>query len=226
MQSSRDGIYVHNGGAELNDLIRMCDILSCGTTTKIINVDGNIGGDYPGHGGLTNIYKDPLFKIKLGRVDGNMEVKNFYLTSLKNFPDTIGNCFDISNNKITSMVGGPSSVGGDYRARDNQIESIEGIPELVFGSLDLSNNKITSLVGIHNKLKFVKWLRLTRNPIEVGGIGLLLVPGIDTGIWAAGCGDFEQANEIIKKYYKNGMHGLLDCQQELIEAGLERYAVL
>ena len=91
----------------------------------------------------------------------------------------------------------------------------------VNGIFNCEHNKISSLVGIHKTIKILNGpIHLQGNPIRSGGIGLILIEGL-TYI------DLKRpAIKIINKYLGQGKKGLLLCQDELIEAGYEKYAKL
>lgn len=174
--------------------------------------------------------------------NGNFECFSQALTSLKGAPKIIKGDFDCSHNKLTSLKGGPKEVhgvffgyeneltslkgapkkvDGAFNVNDNKLTSLEGMPEIINGDLSFNNNRITSLKDIH---KFIKHINDTifciNNPIESHVLGLLLIPGlkrISSGTtWS----------NILNKYVGKGRAGLIDCQNELLDAGLEEFAQL
>ncbi len=157
----------------------------------------------------------------------NFECFECALASLKNSPKTVGEIFDVANNKITSFKGSPEYIGGSFYCGNNFITSFEHCPSIIGGHFYCGSNNIKSLVGIHKHIKEIgHTLYLTNNPIEEGGIGLLLIKNIKF-ISADNCSnEFTKVNKIINKYLHKGKAGLLECQNELEEAGLERFAKL
>ncbi len=142
------------------------------------------------------------FPVKFGTVDG----AEFYW----------------SNNQLTSLEGGPSAVGGNFDCSWNQLTSLEGAPGTVGGYFACHDNLLTSLVGVHRILRRIDGrLDIWKNPIEHGGIGLLLVEGL-TKINA---GD-HPAFKIINEHLGQGKPGLLRCQEALHDAGLGEFATL
>ncbi len=138
----------------------------------------------------------------------------------------IGNFFDCSFNKLTSLKNAPRKVGTSFKCDDNKLTSLEGCPETMI-TLSAEGNDIQSLVGIHKMIKSCEYLNLNWNKnINEGGIGLILIPKLRTFTCIDAKPDFHDAMEIIKKYLGKGKAGLLDCQEELEEAGLERFATL
>ncbi len=114
-------------------------------------------------------------------------------------------------------------VEGDFNVDSNELASFQNLPHSIGGWLDLNQNKITSLVGINKTIKRCHSIDLSRNPIEEGGLGLLLIENLRQ-VHAFKDGDFSKALEIIGKYLGQGKAGVLKCQEELEEAGLEKYA--
>ncbi len=78
------------------------------------------------------------------------------------------------------------------------------------------------------------------NSITSGGIGLIFIVDLTCVIYKFPGGSsifssldpnpikprVEQALDIIGKYFRTGRDGLLACQEELIEAGLDEFALL
>ncbi len=106
------------------------------------------------------------------------------------------------------------------------IDTIEIFPNIVRGHLGISSNQIRSLVGVHNHLKYCPQIDLSNNDIMEGGIGLLLVEGLFKIINHGKIHALNKAMQIINNYLILGQAGLLECQQELIEEGLDQYAKL
>ena len=50
--------------------------------------------------------------------------------------------FDCSANKLTSLVGCPTSVGGSFSCFWNRLVSLEGCPVKIGGSFDCNSNKL------------------------------------------------------------------------------------
>ncbi len=106
------------------------------------------------------------------------------------------------------------TVGGHFWCDGNRLVTLEGAPSTVGGNFWCAGNRLTSLVGVHQILKRIDGtLDIRGNPIESGGIGLLLVKGL-TEIYAK-----HPAFGIINKYIGQGMKGVLRCQEALHEGG-------
>ena len=80
---------------------------------------------------------------------GDFDISGLGLTTLpallKNLK--IGKSFYCTNNKLTSLVGAPTSVGGNFDCRYNKLTSLVGAPTSVGLGFYCNNNKLTSLVG-------------------------------------------------------------------------------
>ncbi len=150
------------------------------------------------------------------------------LTSLDYCPEIVFHNFNISNNPIVSLKGCPKEINNNFLANSCKLESLDFAIEKC-RAFSVYNNQIKSLVGIHKIIKHCKRLDVSINPITSGGLGILLIPGIEEVLADdinAPDGGFTVALKIIKRYLGQGKAGLLDCQEELIDAGLERFAKL
>jgi hypothetical protein len=137
-------------------------------------------------------------------------ISPFFITSPLPFPKAIATSFDCSRNKFSSFEHFPAEVGKD---------------------VGLSSNKFTTLHDIHKFVKRINgYIVLTDNNITECMLGLLMIDGlmgIDVDANKSNK-DFLNASEIINTYLPNtdGRKGVVECQRELIEAGLEEFAKL
>ena len=72
---------------------------------------------------------------------------NNKLTSLVGAPSSVGGDFSCEYNDLTSLTGAPSSVGGDFSCYHNNLISLDGAPSSVGGNFICYKNKLTSLAG-------------------------------------------------------------------------------
>lgn len=172
---------------------------------------------------------------------GNFSCKNATISSLEGCPKEILGDFDCSSNSMTTLVGGPAVVGGDYDCSWNSLISLKGAPEIVgnfecyhneltsfigspkkiTGYLEASWNNLTSLAGIHLQINHIGgWARFSKNPIESHVLGLLIINGLNK-VWL----DNKEVQNIINKYLA-GSRDVMDCQNELMDAGFDEYAQL
>ncbi len=169
------------------------------------------------------------FKDTCITVNGDLDLSNHDIESLKDLPcviDVVKGSFFVGDNNITSFEGCPKTCG-NIIIRNNKIKSFEHCPSLVNGLFDIRNNKLTSLCGIHKYLTKCKLLDISNNDkINEGGIGLILIENLKEITYYGLSISGNYAIDIISKYLGQGKAGLLTCQEELEEAGLERFAKL
>lgn len=191
--------------------------------------------------------------FKFGKVTGWFDVLGAGLTNLKNFPDEIGDYCDITQNHLRTLEGAPEKVGPFY-ARSCQLTSLKGAPKstksfdvgnnkltslefgpsYVDGDFDCQNNDITSFHDIHKHLKHVTgtfWCDIPK--IKSSVLGFLKIEELYTISNGTGVNDDEWVaiiNKYLEKIRKNpGIdinNLIIDCQEEMLDAGLEEYAKL
>ena len=195
--------------------------------------------------GLTINDKKITEKTKSETWLGDFVCDNNKLTTLKGAPVSVGGGFYCSNNQLTSLEGAPTSVGGDFWCYKNKLTSLEGAPASVVGYFDCDYNQLTSLEGApasvggyfgcsHNQLtsltnihKILKQMNgnfyAYNNPLKSNVIGLLLVNGCKEVQM-----DNKQVEEIMNRHLKSAFGHLrvLECQSEMLDAGLEEWAEL
>ena len=147
----------------------------------------------------------------------------YELTTLKGAPSSTG-YFNCSYNNLTSLEGAPSSVSGYFNCSDNKLTSLVGASSSVGGNFFCFNNKLTSLHDVHKIIKKMNGaLWAENNPIASCVLGVLLIDGC-TKLKI----DNEHVQNIINKYLPNtrGFSAVIECQSELLDAGLDEYAKL
>ena len=143
------------------------------------------------------------------------------IISLEGAPKKVNGNFDVDGNtRLTSLVGGPEEVGGFYSCYDCDLTSLEGAPKKVGGVFDADGNKrLTSFSGIHKHIKEIDGKFRCDSDLSGPVLGLLKIKKLQKVIlkdW--------KLEDILNKYLPEG--DLIDCQQELIEAGYEEQAKL
>ncbi len=114
------------------------------------------------------------------------------------------------------------TVGGSFSCSANRLTSLEGAPSAVGRNFFCHANRLTSLVGVHKIIKRIGGtLNIWSNPIESGGISLVLVEGLTDVIFTDG-----SAFDIINRHLGQGMRGVLQCQEALHDAGYGEFAQL
>ncbi len=165
--------------------------------------------------------RDGRFLAGTVNVTGYVDLVGLGLERLPVRFGAVGGDFYCHKNRLTSLEGAPVTVGGNFSCRNNRLTSLEGAPSTVGRHFSCSRNQLTSLAGVHRALRRINGkLYIEENPIETGGIGLVLVEGL-TRIVAD-----QPAFEIINEYLGQGMRGVLRCQEALHEAGFEEFARL
>ena len=105
--------------------------------------DKNVGDFNISELGLTTL-PSSLKNLKIG---GNFYCSYNKLTSLVGAPTSVDLDFYCFNNKLTSLVGAPTSVGRSFYCYNNLLKSLVGAPTSVDLDFLCSDNKLTSLVG-------------------------------------------------------------------------------
>lgn len=152
-------------------------------------------------------------------VAGYFNCKDNNLSSLKYGPKIVGNYYECTRNNLTSLEGAPEKIGNYFTCSVNNLKSLEGAPKEINGHFYCSHNDLTSFKDIHKIIKKMNGqFHTVNNPIMSHVLGFLLIPGIKQvmggGSWS----------DILNKYLDQGRKGLIACQNELIEAGLEEFA--
>jgi hypothetical protein len=153
--------------------------------------------------------------------DSDFDCYEQRLTSLRGSPNFVAGSFVCRNNYLTSLKGGPEEVVYNYDCSKNKLTSLEGAPKIIGGYFYCAFNSLTSLEGIHLKISRIDgYANFKKNPIKSHVLGLLLIDGLHK-VWF----DNENLDEIINKYLK-GSRDVFECQNELMDAGLDEYAQL
>ncbi len=123
-----------------------------------------------------------------------------------------------------SVYFGPGSLGDDTNKT-----LINYLPEIdeINGDFICDINNITSLTQIHKKIKSINgYADFCCNNIQFEVLGLIKIKNLKAVFW---CIPYDKksnhASIIINKHLKNG-RGVIDCQEELIDAGQKDYAEL
>ncbi len=189
-----------------------------------------------------------LYNNQLGDLVGcppiiykSLRVDQNFITTLVGGPTLIDGEFDCSNNRLTNLIGAPEYIGDRFLCDENYLTTLDGLNlTRPLKSVSFINNKITSLKGIHNRIPGCFKIDISDNPIQEGGIGLILIPGLqkvlfrqtdvldptDFSTKKKKRSNFDRALLIIYKYLDQGKKGLLQCQEELVNAGLSEFAEL
>jgi len=191
----------------------------------IINDDGTVNYD-------SSLYLRDISRIEVefNVVKGNFEVTttSSSLTSLKNSPNEVYGTCRVRNQKITSLQYCPRWIKDNLDLGSNKIEKIDYFPEHVGGWINLAENNIKSLKGIQKMIKELKGkLYLGGNPMTRSIIGLTMIPGANKNTVLFGTlisYNLRDALDIMEPYYGKSKADVLECQEKMIDAGLDDYA--
>ena len=121
----------------------------------------------------------------------------------------------IDGNKVAG-----SMWHGDFYCHFNELTSLEGSPAVIVGDFFCYSNKLKSLKNIHKIITRIDGiLYCNNNPIKSHILGVLKIKNLQMIEI-----DNKKVQDIVNKYLPAG--DILECQQELIEAGFEEYAQL
>ena len=160
----------------------------------------------------------------------DFKANNCDLRSLEGCPTKIDGNFECWYNlELTSLKGMPQEGVNNVYINKCELESLEGIAPHIKGSITLDANKrITSLKHIYRHLKSCREMRIGAE-VESNILGVLKIKNleklsiVDERHFEAK----EDISNIINKYLPNPTSDqIIDCQNELIEAGFEEYAEL
>jgi hypothetical protein len=151
----------------------------------------------------------------------NFSCDNNELTSLVGGPKFVERGYSCSENKLTSLEGAPVTVGTNFVVRNNKLTSLEGAPTSIGLALLCGDNELTNLKNIHKQINFIgRHADFHNNPIKSHVLGLLLIDNLTQVIL-----DNREVQGIINDYLATS-RDVFDCQNELMDAGLDEYAQL
>ena len=160
----------------------------------------------------------------------NLDCKKCNLHTLEGVPKKINGNFNCSNNKnLTSLKGMPQEGVANLECSSCKLTSLEGAPKKINGNLICTNNPITSLKDIHKIIEEIKNFMIVPSSIESNILGVLKIKNLQNFNFFGKDGKYKknEISNIINKYLPNpNASQILDCQNELIEAGFEEYAEL
>lgn len=156
-------------------------------------------------------------------VHSNVDISNKQLTSIPIQFGIVSGEFLCNRNKLTSLKGSPTKCKAFY-CDENELTALEFAPSTIMGNFDFDNNYITSLIGINDIISEIhgEFHCEGYKQISSGGLGLLLIKNLQDIVLTF---KDQEAQDIINKYLGRP-DDIFECQNELIEAGLEEYAQL
>jgi hypothetical protein len=197
-------------------------------------LDGRLGDHYTGwfdakNMGLTSLKGLPSI------IDSSLDISNNLFQNLKGCTQDVGDLNISSNNNLISLAGIPKHLRQGLSMGDTpNLKSLEFMPLTVGKGCSMSNNRIlgenkniTSFEGVGRKfLTKVPDFLITPDCLTSNILGILLIDGLEQGrVSTYGIPNLRNALKIIDKHLK-GDKDILECQEELIEAGFKEYAKL
>ena len=150
---------------------------------------------------------------------------------------TIEGNFFCNDARLTTLEGCPEIVTKNFNCADNPLTSLEFAPMIVKGDAVMSGLQLVTLKGIGTKfLKEIhgdlnirgkhipRFLSVVLNVKHLGGIDLIGKQDMfDRREVSTTEARLRQAQNIINNHL-SGDRNLMDCHEELIQAGLKEYA--
>jgi hypothetical protein len=164
------------------------------------------------------------------RVDGDLDISHNEIASITKLPEITGS-IRLNGNLIASWEGVlPDSVEGDLHIQDNPATDIVGnLPTIVHGDLAIGSTEPYSLRGIHKNVRRVDDNVVVYGPVSEGGLGLLMIKNLQ-GIDVANNtkSEYAEQNKAFAAIEKARVENkdVLDLQEELIDAGMSKFAKL
>jgi hypothetical protein len=163
------------------------------------------------------------------------------ITSLEGFPEFVESHLSIIDcNNLKSLKGIPKQVGQLTLNNAIGLTELDYLPDFVHSTFVINNSKVSSLKDIHKKIKAIGSVlggtvfEMRNSRIKSNVLGLLLIEGVksvklqSSNVDVKHGVDLDAVEVILNKYLPNtrGRQAIIECQKELIEAGLEEYAKL
>lgn len=129
--------------------------------------------------------------------------------------------------ELTSLPIRFTQIHGYFSISHTKLTAFDNFPHTILGYCSIANNIFTSLEGINDYVKRIKGhFAIDSNKIQSGGLGLVLIDGIlDLINLSSDSPANDKPFAIIKKYLGKS-DKIFECQEELIAAGFEKFALL
>lgn len=163
------------------------------------------------------------------------------LGSLKSIPVPFGyvsQSFYVDKNNIETLLNTPDHVGEDLILSFNpKLTSLEGLNCEIGDSVSLASTGLRSLHNVHKHIRHAKRLNVSNCKITSHILGVLLIKGIERfeynwefSTQGSGGWDYNSATPVkfIQKQLAKPANerDILECQEEMIDAGFGAYAKL
>ena len=183
------------------------------------------------HWWARNDQNQEIFAVKLNEVTGNLYCSQRFLETLENFPNVVHGDLHIINNRLKTCEGGPIEVDGDYNVTNNRLRGTTGFAKkigkrLMFGE----NDTIHDLKGIHKDVKSVgEYINIPCTVTEsILGLNAIahsakVVIAVRSAKGPAKGAHLPYLKKALGILWDN-REDIMECQEELIQAGLKQYA--
>ncbi len=116
----------------------------------LMNQDGSI--DVDGNVDLSSRDLTHL-PLRFRRIMGHFNINNNQLITLYGGPIAVGGNFNCFNNELIDFKGAPKWIGGDFYSYFNKLTSLKGSPDAVAGNYFISGNaELSNLAGCTRKI--------------------------------------------------------------------------
>jgi hypothetical protein len=112
---------------------------------ECVDVDGSVV--------INTSIKITKIPIKFGAITEDFDCSENKLTSLEGGPIKVGGYFNCSHNQLTSLEGSPREIGKSFYCHNNYLTSLIGAPNKVGDTFECRNNKLTSLKGLPEEIE-------------------------------------------------------------------------
>lgn len=138
------------------------------------------------------------------------------LKSFKNFPKTV-NSTDFSWAILSPLIGS-----------SQYIDKLDGFPSTIVGSVDIANDRYRhiSYHNVHKHIKSLQGIIQLHADYEGPVLGFLMVEKLKNVLWKTTSHLNNSVPTDILRSYLEGSRDIMDCQEELIQAGYKEFAKL
>jgi len=186
-----------------------------------IDVDGNV---------ILSYDRFSKIPIKFRKVSGSFSLYMCKsLESLEGCPTEVGKSFDCGTcQSLTSFDYCPKRVAGNFTAYScGKLKSLDGIASIIGGKIDISNCPLITSIAPIKTCGGELNLTMSYNVIDYLHVfrikGLKKIRLDELAQNQPEFSDERKIQEIINKHLA-GDRDIMDCQEELIEAGFEKWA--
>ncbi len=130
--------------------------------------------------------------------------------------------FLCGNNKLKTLQGAPTYCSV-MRCHNNFLSTLEYVPKTILSVLECSGNPIIEYRSVYKNISWVQTVILPSSPCP-GFLYWLTIPGLQEISLP-----LNMFNELFIGIVQTNLHdgrNLLRCQEELIDAGLSKWAIL